>query len=372
MHHPTRTLLILLIATSALACDEVAPSPNEAGSPSEPLAQDAPQGAEETLAEDEGSSTLSEERADGGQGERLPGGEEGPRAQREADATREDEEEAQDEPDDAAEVIDAILAVEGPQVIPQTQLHLESGDADCEGEALQFQWSVAQPEGSVSHLIPSSTHPNPTFEANVAGEYVFELLSFGEDGELCTAPHRFTLSVLPVSAIHIELLWHTPGDPDESDEGPEAGADLDLHFIRQWPDQEDPGWFDQPFDCFWFNPHPNWGSLDPTVGDDPSLDRDDTDGAGPENLNMGATEEDAIYNVMVHQWSDHDFGDSLATIRVYLFGQLSYERSGVLMSTLDAWDVGTLTSDYTFVPKSDDAGEPLIVEGFMHPLFARD
>ena len=38
------------------------------------------------------------------------------------------------------------------------------------------------------------------------------------------------------------------------------------------------------FDCFWFNAHPNWGSFDPSVDDDPGLDRDDTDGAGPENL----------------------------------------------------------------------------------------
>ncbi len=44
------------------------------------------------------------------------------------------------------------------------------------------------------------------------------------------------------------------------------------------------GWFDQPFDCFWFNAHPEWGSFDPTYSDDPDLYRDDTDGAGDKRV----------------------------------------------------------------------------------------
>jgi hypothetical protein len=35
-----------------------------------------------------------------------------------------------------------------------------------------------------------------------------------------------------VQTLEIQLLWNTPNDPDQSDEGPEAGSDLDLHLLH--------------------------------------------------------------------------------------------------------------------------------------------
>ena len=355
------SLTLTFFALLAVACADAPLTPAEASDPSAPT-----QGGHDTSAPVSSNPTqdsVDEAHAGGAVEELQPGG-----AAEEASDDEEGGEELPSEPVEAPEntleVIDSVLAVEGPQVIPQTMLHLESEVANCDGQAIAYEWSVTQPEGSVSVFLPSSAHPTPTFEANVAGEYSFELQSFGQDGTLCTTPHRFMLAVLPNTALHIELLWHTPGDPDETDEGPEAGADLDLHMARVWADDEEAAWFNVPFDCFWFNANPNWGSLDPMVDDDPSLDRDDTDGAGPENLNLNITEEDASYEIMVNVWSDHGFGESLATVRIYVMGALVYEKANVSLMHNDGWEVGTLDSALTFTPAEDDEGEPVIIEDF--------
>ena len=155
--------------------------------------------------------------------------------------------------------------------------------------------------------------------------------------------------VIPDEAIHVELLWDTPNDSDQTNEGPQAGADLDLHFVHQYaggPDLDGngvaDGWFDDPFDCFWHNPKPKWGSFDPAVNDDPGLDRDDTDGAGPENMNLDIPENNVTYRVGVHYWEDHGFGASYATVRIYLYGDLVYEMEDVKLLNRDMWEVATI------------------------------
>jgi hypothetical protein len=372
MTHQLRTLTLTLtcFAMLAVACDDSALDVDEPIETSEPST--AAQGGGSALdapAETPSARSIEDELRTGGFPEE-PADEDPVETEEEPG---EDPEDAPEEtPEPPMELIDTVLALEGAQVSPQTLLHLESEEANCEGQAIQFEWAVAQPDGSVSLFLPASTFPNPTFEANVAGEYSFELRSFGQDGELCTTPRRFLLSVLPTSTLHIELLWHTPGDPDESNEGPEAGSDLDLHVTRLWAEDEDTAWFDVPFDCFWFNANPNWGSLDPTVDDDPSLDRDDTDGAGPENLNLNTTEEGAAYGVMVHAWHDHGYGESLATIRIYVLGELIYEKSGVTLTDNKGWEVGTLNSALEFSPAEDDDGGPLILDDVSTDLFSQE
>ena len=154
--------------------------------------------------------------------------------------------------------------------------------------------------------------------------------------------------VIPDEVIHIELIWHTPEDPDETDEGADAGADLDLHFVHPWAggpdldgDGQPDGWFDLPFDCFWYNADPEWGSFDPSIDDNPGLDNDDRDGTGPENINLNIP-DDVIYRVGVHYWDDHGFGASYATVRVYVYSQLVFEIPDVKLVDKDMWEVCTV------------------------------
>jgi hypothetical protein len=166
-------------------------------------------------------------------------------------------------------------------------------------------------------------------------------------GENSCVPAVSTVYVNPNEAIHIELLWNTPNDPDQTNTGNNAGADLDMHFTHPLAvggydgdgDGTMDGWFDIPYDCFWDNEEPNWNSFDPAIDDNPSLDRDDTDGAGPENVNLNIPENGVKYKVGVHYWDDHGFGPSLATVRTYIYGVPVFEVSGIELLHRDMWTV---------------------------------
>ena len=246
----------------------------------------------------------------------------------------------------------AVIEVkEGEEVIPQTVLHLSGLKSTAKGGApvAAYKWKVKQPMGSVQSFKPNDTKPTVTFKADVAGEYCFTLDVFDAAGAKSTDCQVTSVCVLvvPQDCLHIELLWTTPADPDQTDSGPQAGADLDLHFaseLAQSPDLDcdntpDP-WFSNPYDTYWFNPNPNWGSFDPAADDDPSLDLDDTDGAGPENLNLGCKAESGQYPLGVHYWNDHGYGVSFATIRIYVSGTLAVQITDVKLKPLDMWYVG--------------------------------
>ena len=269
---------------------------------------------------------------------------------------------------------------EGAEVIPQTKLHLIGSQSVSPGSSITaYQWSVVQPLGSQSVFLPSATAPDPTFEVNVAGTYVFSLDVWDDLGAKSQQPAMMTVDVTPNEAIHVELLWHNPTDPDETDEGPEAGADLDLHFLHPLAvqpgepdvdgDGEPDGWFNQPFDCFWFNGFPDWGSLDPLTDDDPGLDRDDTDGAGPENINLNIPEA-LTYRVGVHYWSDHNFGAALAIVLVYINGALVWESQVTELTQLDLWEVVDITwTGDPAEPALLSTADAEIIPNYKHPLF---
>jgi len=247
-----------------------------------------------------------------------------------------------------------VSVQEGESVIPQTTLHLvgDKSSASAGGAIKKYKWKVKQPPGSNQPFVPGPNHPNPQFTANAAGSYEFCLDVFDENDTPSCEPACITINVIPDQALHVELLWNTPADSDETDTGPDAGSDLDLHFAHPLATGKDldcdgkgDPWFNAPFDCFWFNSKPNWGSFNPTANDDPGLDLDDTDGAGPENMNLNAPENKKTYSVGVHYWNDHGFGDSYAQVNVYVYGALMLSISDVLMKPLDMWYAGTIYWD---------------------------
>ncbi|MEC9072062.1 MAG: choice-of-anchor D domain-containing protein, partial [Myxococcota bacterium] len=223
-----------------------------------------------------------------------------------------------------------IQVVQGEEVIPQTKLDLIGSQSYASsGGISKYQWTVQQPVGSQSFFVPSAAAADPSFTVNAAGMYVFELRVWDDNNEESCIAAQQTVVVNPDEAIHVELLWDTPNDPDQTNIGFEAGADLDLHFMHWFAvgcdidqDGAPDGWFDGVFDVFWYNDSPIWGSFDPWVDDDPGLDLDDTDGAGPENLNLNIPQDGGMYTVGVHYWNDHGFGPSTATVRIYIHGTL--------------------------------------------------
>ena len=248
----------------------------------------------------------------------------------------------------------SITIAEGDTVTPQTVLHLDGKQSYATGGTIaKFQWEVEQAKGSVSLFAPNATSSAVTFQPNVAGDYTFRLHVWDQGGKKSCAPAEKKVKVIPDQAIHVELIWKTPGDKDETDSGPGVGTDLDLHFAHQYAagqdydgDKKPDPWFAGQYDCFWFNcgngNTVEWGSYDPNVDDDPSLDRDDTDGAGPENLNLTLPEDGKTYSVGVHYYNDFALGKSKAIIRIYIYGVLQFEVTSPDLIKGDMWYVAKI------------------------------
>jgi len=230
-----------------------------------------------------------------------------------------------------------IDIAEGDEVIPQTELHLSSGSSSASGEITRWEWSVLQPNGSVSQFFPAATNAAPTFKPNVVGTYVFRLDVYDAAGNKSCAPAEQIVEVKTDDALHVELLWRTPGDINETDEGGGAtfswGSDVDLHFLHPLAVDK---FFDPDHDCYWLTPLPDWGP----VGElgNPRLDRDDRDGGGPENLNMKTPEDGARYTVGVHYYNDWGYGNAFATVRVYVYGVLRDQWNDVQITNAALWE----------------------------------
>jgi len=284
-----------------------------------------------------------------------------------------------------------IVVEEGEEVPPQTIIHLHGDQSQASsGSISSYQWSLDQPEENKFNLIPTYTFPNPTHEVNVAGTYTYCLdvcdAQFCSNDAQCNTTACKKVVVVPDQAIHCELTWDTPGDLNQFDEGPDAGSDMDIHFTHPFatgPDLDGDGgpdgWFDLTYDCFWYNPEQEWESMNPNVSDDPSLDRDDTDGAGPENINLDVPVDGRVYKIGVHYWDDHGFGASYPTVKCWIFGQHVFEKNlkelgvnGVKMFNCDMWEAATIewpSGKVTAVPGEQSGMK--ITHCYQNPAFVQ-
>jgi len=263
---------------------------------------------------------------------------------------------------------------------PQSVLQLKgSSSFGYAGKSIKtFKWEVLEkPQGTAAYaFFPSDAVADPLYgvstpnkappppakiQVNVSGTYKFKLCVTDTDDVKNCACAVWSVLVKPGDAIHIELLWDTPGDTTVDNTGLGSGADLDLHFADQsaydakictnppekcpngqdcqcLPDLDKDGlvdpWFEPTFDCYWLNVSSNWGGA--TSVDNPFLDLDDTDGWGPENLNVKAPQSPDVFSVGVHYWDAFQYGDSTATVNIYLQGILT-ATFVQKMSQCDMW-----------------------------------
>ncbi|MBU1899175.1 choice-of-anchor D domain-containing protein, partial [Myxococcota bacterium] len=201
--------------------------------------------------------------------------------------------------DNACPIPDVSQAIY--DVEPLDQIVLDGGPSmDPGGEVKQWRWSVVErPDGSVSIPFERFTEPRypaeggdpddpetPTavFFVDLAGHYTLELSVVDNLGQPSCPPlavARVEINAIPSKDLHIQLVWSTPDDPDETDG---SGTDVDLHLKHPnaadlWGEAAG-GW-----DCYFANTGPDWGVAGDVV-DNPTLDIDDRNGAGPENINL--------------------------------------------------------------------------------------
>jgi uncharacterized protein YfaP (DUF2135 family) len=210
--------------------------------------------------------------------------------------------------------------------------------ANPSGSALTYTWRVIRkPPGSNTSVQGSGARP--TMWADLAGEYEIGLKVTGTNS--CVSSEDSVLvTAIPRSKIHIQLIW----DIDK--------VDVDLHYKE--PNGQ---WFDYLFssDCFYSTQGDcDFGSgafPDGRTNNDPTLDRDDIDGLGPENINHDAP-FNGTYRIAVNYFcafrDNRDMGRTNATVRVYVDGikKLEVVKS---LTERDFWEAASVSVSGTAV-----------------------
>lgn len=227
-------------------------------------------------------------------------------------------------------------------------------DASPSQNADSYEWTVLErPQGSTQRLLPGDQSEIVRLFLDLVGTYRVELRAYGHlaNGERCVDSDIVEIVVCPCNAeLHVQLVWNTPSDSDQTDE---IGADLDLHYLH--PNGR---WNELPWDIFWRNNSADWG-VQGDSSDDPSLDIDDTDGAGPENVSHSGMES-GTYGVGAYYYAEAGLGASYATIRIYYDGQLIYEHENrFLLRSGMFWHAADVSFPSGSATRVDD-----ITEGF--------
>lgn len=202
-----------------------------------------------------------------------------------------------------------------------------TGSYDPDGTVVAMDWTMlSAPAGSTASL-DDATAPKPSFFADLAGDYVFELTVQDDDGQWDPTPDTVTITTTPIDGMYVELSW-------------DANADLDLHFSRNGVEV-----YDKPNDVCYCNENPSWGAAG--AADDPSLDYDSY-GYGPETITVDAPEA-GVYTVAVVYYGqggnascNGSCPETAATVNIYLSGTLAASFTETLNNDGQVWDVATV------------------------------
>ena len=176
---------------------------------------------------------------------------------------------------------------------PLSPVTIEASAVD-DGEITRWDWQLSDtPDGSNARP-PTTGRPSSVFTPDVAGRYAVTLTVTDDDGMQA----RCVVPVLAVSdqGLRIEVSWDT-------------ATDMDTHLLRP----SGVAWQQNNDDCYYANRNPEWGV--PGDDDNPRLDIDDTDGFGPENINIDVP-EDGVFRAGILAFR----GRANVTMRIYCGG----------------------------------------------------
>jgi hypothetical protein len=202
-------------------------------------------------------------------------------------------------------------------VDPLATVNLSASCSDPDGGAVTYHWTVTQAPAGSSSQPASPNSATTTFFVDLAGDYTITLTVTDNEGQ--TTQCTVHITAVPPQDLHVELVWNTPY------------GDADLHLIQAGVNPATAWYFTEP-DCFYGN---KTGAWPPNGGaGDATLDIDDTDGFGPENINILQSPANGTYEIGVAYYCMHSLqkpgkpnidpgsGPTSATVKVYCGGAL--------------------------------------------------
>jgi hypothetical protein len=220
-------------------------------------------------------------------------------------------------------------------------------DGAIPNSEMGYSWEIIKaPAGFAGRLVPTREDPSNMdwtrreLRLLLAGEYIVQLKVRDNTGFESCNTSEIRIVAIPNEKILVELTWTNPTDPDESDD---TGSDVDLHLTKMGPGR----WFEAPYDIYFRNTNSGPGSENNRLWnpESPSLDIDDTDGAGPENAQMNDPAPCQWYAIGVHYYRQV-YGTAYATVRIYINGNVVYEKlNQPLTRNGQFWDVARIHWD---------------------------
>ncbi len=219
----------------------------------------------------------------------------------------------------------------GSTVNANTTVTLNTGASSPVGRPLTCAWSVVSRPASSSGTFGSpASCGSSTYFADVVGTHVLQFTvtdSLGVSSS-CTV----TITVNPVGDLWIELTWDRNNDMDLHLQHPSGG---NSHNVNSW------SYSSLGYDCFYGDTNPPWDTAG--TADDPSLDRDDISGRGPENIRINTPRTNHDYVVGVHMFSWAASPQAVtATVKVYCGGTLATTRVRSFNTIDQLWVVGNI------------------------------
>lgn len=178
---------------------------------------------------------------------------------------------------------------------PRTETQVGGRVVD-DGRIVSHEWRIeATPPGSAAPPVSPRDALETSLRPDIAGNYRLRLAVTDDDGntDACTTIVR----AVAREGLRVEMFWNT------------EGTDMDLHLLH--PEAE--AWFGG-LDCYFDNCTTvtrEWFAQGPA--DNPSLDIDDQDGFGPENINIQKPVP-GTYRIGVDQFSG---SASAVVVRVF-------------------------------------------------------
>lgn len=229
--------------------------------------------------------------------------------------------------------------------------------ATPDGSIVEYRWELLErgPGSGAVLANPSAAETGFAFAnrrgVDVAGRFEACVVVVDDLGTESAEPCCVNFEAIPQDAFLVQLTW--VGDQTD---------DMDLHVTKRSGAAGSPqycvtslgggsGNVDAPFsecgtnDCGFYNCNPTdtgveWDGVPGRTAGDPSLDIDDVDGFGPENINVDVTDQGS------YGFGASYFGGSIPVVmfmRLFLFGQLA----GEWVETVDDdfWEVGIVHFD---------------------------